>query len=217
VVVKTNQNVPSACGKQGEAHRFEALSAEALALRAQEGSKTAFTELVRRFGPRLYHYFRRRLDHAEDCEDLVQETLAKAYRNIDRYRLSHAFSTWIFTIGTRRMLDHLRTRARPCPTPIPPDLAAGEDPADTVIRRDERDGFWALVRALPGKQYNALWLRYVEGLSIKEIARTMKTTRVHTKVLLYRARTRLAKTKEMRKMARTETDDGTPLKILSCE
>jgi RNA polymerase sigma-70 factor (ECF subfamily) len=165
---------------------------EALAGRVQQGSKADFTELVNRFGPRLFHFFKLKFNCLQDCEDLVQETMVKAYLNIDRYRSDWAFSTWLFTIAARRAVDHIRVRNRAPTWPIPEDLPADSDPYESAARHDEKDNLWALARLLPEKQYSALWLRYCEGMSVKEIARVLDITRVHAKVLLYRARTGLA-------------------------
>ncbi|MHC4942543.1 MAG: RNA polymerase sigma factor [Planctomycetota bacterium] len=180
------------------------LTDEALACRVQQGSKAEFTELVNRFGPRLYHFFRMKFNCRQDCEDLVQDTLVKAYLNIHKYRRKWAFSTWIFTIGARRAVDHFRTQDRAPAWPIPNDLPADSDPYESAARRDEKDNLWALARMLPEKQHAALWLRYCEDMPVKEIARVLEITRVHAKVLLYRARTRLARL-EMRNGAAFKT------------
>jgi hypothetical protein len=58
---------------------------EELAARAAAGSRSAFEELVTRYGVRLLHFLRSRAGPSEDVEDLVQETFLKAYRNIGRY------------------------------------------------------------------------------------------------------------------------------------
>lgn len=167
-------------------------ASEELALRVQQGSKSAFTELVNRFGPRLFHYFRQKVGSREDCEDLVQETFVKAYRFIHRYDPARAFDPWLFTIGTRLVVDHFRKRERSPRAPIPHDIAGGSDPFADAERRDERAALWSRTRILPERQRDALWLRYMEEMPIKEVARVLGITRVYVKVLLFRARARLA-------------------------
>lgn len=170
------------------------LAAEELALRVQQGSKGCFTELVNRFGPRLLGYFRQKVNSREDCEDLVQETFVKAYRNIHRYDPGRSFDPWLFTIGTRLVVDHFRTCARTPGAPIVDEPVAEGNPFETAARRDEMASLWSRARGLPRKQHDALWLRYVEEMSIVEIASVLSVTRVHVKVLLFRARSRLAGT-----------------------
>jgi len=177
-------------------HPLSSLSDEELALGVQRGSNACFAELANRFGPRLYNYFKQKVACREDCEDLVQDTLLKAYGNIERYRRRWAFTTWLFTIGTRKVVDHFRSNGHHRRTPVPPALSAPGDPSDTAALRDEADNLWRLARRLPEKQYDALWLRYVEELPVKEIACALNVPRLQVKVLLHRARTHLAKLEE---------------------
>ena len=120
---------------------------------------------------------------------LVQETFIKAYQNLHRYKPDYQFSTWLFTIGIRLCISHYRKAARNRTGRLELDIkdeAAG--PVEGLIEREEREKLWQQARALSSDQYDALWLRYVEELPIKEIAMVMQKTRVHVKVLLYRAR-----------------------------
>ena len=70
--------------------------------------------------------------------------------------------------------------------------AAGPDPAGIVARRDENDHVWALAaEVLSANQHAALWLRYAEDMSVKDIAGVMKKSTGNVKVLLHRARRKL--------------------------
>lgn len=191
-------------------------TSEELARRVQGGSEASFAELVNRFGPRLLHYFCQKIPNLEDCEDLVQDTLVKAYRNIHRYEASRPFGTWIFTIGTRKMVDFFRTRDRNATTPIPVDLPSDSNPFDSAVRREKKRNLWSHARTLPGHQFEALWLKYVEGMAIKEIAHVLGMTRVHVKVVLFRARNRLAKLDYLNDSIKGKTVDNKTMKeILS--
>jgi RNA polymerase sigma-70 factor (ECF subfamily) len=66
------------------------------------------------------------------------------------------------------------------------------DPEEIVIQKEESKNIWALATTLPKKEYEALWLRYAEDMSIKEIARVTKKSPITVRVLLYRARLKLA-------------------------
>jgi RNA polymerase sigma-70 factor, ECF subfamily len=198
-------------------------TAEELARRVQQGSKAGFAELAARFGPRLFCYFRQKISSREDCEDLVQETLVKAYRNIGKYRPTKVFSTWLYTIGTRLAVDHFRSQSRRCVASVSCDgaaastAAAGENPYETAARRDDTSSLWSLARSLPERQRDVLWLRYGEGLAVREIARALGLTRVHVKVLLFRARTGLAKMCEQKRIIPAPERDAEGFrKVLSC-
>lgn len=202
--------------KRDKEEDFKKLSAETLARYVQEGSKISFTELVKRFGPRLYNYFYPKVQNREDCEDLVQDTLVKAYKNIHLYNHNRTFTTWLFTIGTRKLVDHFRTLNRMRITDIPHDLPGGGDPYEAASRQEDKNNIWSLARTLPGKQYHALWFRYAEDMPIKEIARVLGINGMHVKVLLYRARAHLAKQKTLKRIAQKYPENKKTLKeILS--
>src|SRR5690348_18312149 len=61
--------------------------------------------------PRVLNFFRYRLGHAADAEDLTARTFEKAWRARHRYRRDVAgFSTWLLTIARNVAIDHLRPR-----------------------------------------------------------------------------------------------------------
>src|SRR5882757_4667543 len=73
-----------------------AISAEELAVRARDGSRVSFDELVVRYRPRLVAFLTRRLGDAAEAEDVAQETFLRAYDHLDRYDPARPFSTWLF-------------------------------------------------------------------------------------------------------------------------
>jgi len=166
------------------------LSDEELADRAQAGSGEAFAELVDRFGGRLEQFLRRKVGNAHDAEDLVQDTFLKAYRYLPRYKGPGRFSTWLFTIAHRLASSHYRHNAARDNGEMQSEQVP--QPYEVLIRKEIKQGLWDAARLLPENQFEALWLKYAEDLSVKEIARVMAKSPVHVKVLLYRARRNLA-------------------------
>lgn len=164
---------------------------EELAVEVASGSLIAFEELVCRYSPRLFHFLRHRLSSNQDIEDLIQETFLKAFRSIERYNPEFKFSTWLYTVALRLAISHYRTNKRKDLSSIPvhPPL----DPQEIVTRRDRSRKMWALAKSLHNKQYEALWLRYMEDMAVKEISLVMNKTQVQVRVLLHRARLNLGK------------------------
>ncbi len=164
-------------------------TSEELAWHAGRGCQASFAELVRRYAPRLQAFLQRRTHDLHEAEDLVQDTFAKAYANLGRYDQSWRFSTWLFTIALRAAVSHHRRKRPEC---IRADLEA---PAcdEAVERNEQRESLWGLAAQLPPAQHQALWLRYGEDMSVKDIARVMGKSQVCVKVLLYRARAGMAR------------------------
>ncbi len=167
------------------------MSIEELVHRSQQGCRASFAELVHRYTPRLLTFLSQRTKTPQDAEDLVQETLIRAYRNVCRYDNSWKFSTWLFTIARRLAYSSYRGSHSSAAVRDVESTAPG--PAELLTRYEERQGLWTLAKELSENQYQVLWLRYAEDMSIKEIAKVVNKSQMNVKVLLYRARLSMAK------------------------
>lgn len=172
------------------------LSAEDLASRAQRGDEACFDELARRLRAPLAAFVTRRLHSPADADDVVQETLLRAYRHLDRYDPSRRFSTWLFAIGKNVASNHRaaqrrradlerRGSAEAAVTAVPaaPAVDAMSASSDEIWRTAER--------VLGAEAYRALWMRYADEMSVRDVARALGRTVVSTKVMLFRARKKL--------------------------
>jgi RNA polymerase sigma factor (sigma-70 family) len=126
-----------------------------------------FERVVELHGPALLRFCAAQAgsDRAEDC---FQETMLAALRAYDQVRDAAAVRAWLFSIAARKAIEARRAGAR-APQPVE-DLEAIAG-AREAAPRDE--ALWARVRALPDKQRRAVALRYVAGLSHREIAEAM--------------------------------------------
>jgi RNA polymerase sigma-70 factor, ECF subfamily len=161
---------------------------EELAAAALEGSASAFTELVERYQERLLRFLLTRSATRADAEDALQDTFLNAYRYLATYRPRWRFSTWLYRIAIRNAAR--RRDGTAVPYSDHPDDSA--DPLALCIRNSETDNIWCAARRLlaPDAQA-ALWLRYVEDLPIREVARALGRSQPWTKVTLMRSRRRL--------------------------
>jgi RNA polymerase sigma-70 factor, ECF subfamily len=163
-----------------------------LADAAQRGDEDAYGELVGLFSTRLCAFFRMIGVPGSEAEDLAQETFIKAHRALSRYDARYAFSTWLFTIGRRLAISRARG-ARPVTIPIEAsgELQAPAEPSPEAGAAVDR--IWDRAAAiLPARQHEALWLRYGEEKSLAEVASIMDISGMNARVMLHRARTRLA-------------------------
>lgn len=160
------------------------------AVEAAGGSLRSFEQIVRAYQGPLLRFLRRRTGNLLDAEDVLQETFVCAFRKIAQYDPRWRLSGWLFSIAVRQAATHHR-RMRVAPPP--PAFASGpSDPADVVVERDERANLWSVAREhLSSDQFDALWLYYVEGLAMPDLARALGRSRLTAKVVLHRARQRL--------------------------
>ncbi len=172
---------------------LQSLSDEQLAHQAQEGCAASFEELVRRYQVPILHFLRRKAFGAADVEDMTQETFLRVYRKLRYYRADRAFRPWLFTVAFRVALNAARDkrraeRAKPMESLVieaAPPARDGED-RETHLR------LWNIAEdALTEPQFTALWLFYVEKLSVREIGYVLGRTAASVKTTLFRARKRL--------------------------
>ena len=161
-----------------------------------------------------------------DAEDLVQETLARAWRGRAGYRGDAGLRTWLRRIATRVCLDELRRgrsrrtlpadRDRTLPgeplwlEPLPDDLLAEQsaDPAAAIeLRESVSLAFIVALQRLPPRQRAVLILRDVLALSAAEVADQLGITVSSVNSLLHRARQTLRAGYAPRKSAAMDDAD----------
>lgn len=166
------------------------LSDEEIASQAAAGSHDSFEELVFRYSARLCCFLRHKTQTDQDIEDLAQETFFKAFRNIDSFDPKQKFSTWLYTIAIRQAISRYRSARLKKPF-VPKNPAL--DPQEAFIQKEQSQNLWYQAKTLQQKEYEALWLRYAEDMSVKDIAKVLKKKPITVRVLLHRARLNLAK------------------------
>jgi len=181
--------------------QLDVRSNEQLALAAQRGCRASFELIVARMHGPLLCYLRRLSASREDAEDVVQDTLLRAYRKLDRYHSDWRLNTWLFTIARRLWINRRRQTQRAQRTnTIAADLSArrvaptkaAADPAAGMIATEHRQQLWRIAAdVLSEPQYTALWLFYVEGLSVADIGRVLRRSSAGVKAVMFRARRRL--------------------------
>ncbi len=163
--------------------------------------------------PELTAYCYRMTGSFHDAEDLVQETLLRAWNARERYDPARAsVRTWLYRIATNACLTALEGRAR---RPLPAGLGApGRDPGaplapatdvpwlepfpdarlDAAARTDLRLAWVAAVQLLPARQRAVLVLRDVLAFSAAEVAEQLDTTVAAVNSALQRARSAVGST-----------------------
>lgn len=169
--------------------------ARVLAL-AQAGDEGAFRELVEPHRRALDVHAYRMLGSPQDAEDIVQETLTRAWRTLDRFEGRSSIETWLYRIATNACLDELERRPRrPEPVfPYPDErlLEASTPVVDPAARYAMHEGielaFLTAIQRLPGRQRAILILRDVLGWTAGEVAELLESTVAAVNSGLQRAR-----------------------------
>ena len=148
-------------------------------------------ELVGEVRPELHRYCARMTGSVFDGEDVVQDTLAKAYYALGQMREPPNLRPWLFHIAHNTAVDFLRRHERRYVEPVSavPDRAVTE--ANAVDPALVEAALTTFVE-LPPVQRAAIILKDVLGHSLEEVAATMGTTVGAVKAALSRARANIA-------------------------
>lgn len=203
---------------------------------AQTGDQDAFGELTLPLRRELHVHCYRMLGSLDDADDALQETLLRAWRQLDHYVPRAPFRAWLYRIATNVCLTMLSKRARrneipavdlaarrasgqegepvrldPYPDTLLDELGpATEGTATTVDARESVElAFVAAVQFLPPRQRATLLLRDVIGYSAAEVAPMLATSVAGVNSALQRAHATLSQEQDAGRVARVHTGSGT--------
>ena len=167
----------------------------ALMLRVREGDEAAFREIVEATEDRLYGTIAKMLGGVEGAEDLAQRVYLRIWQARGRYERRSKFSTWMFSIMHRLVLNERRGRARrravfrtPGADETPRDAVTRDLPSGEASAAELAAEIDAALAALPDDQRTAMILRRYDEMPYEEIAEVLGTTVSAVKSLLFRAR-----------------------------
>jgi RNA polymerase sigma-70 factor (ECF subfamily) len=170
------------------------------------GERELFHELVRPYEKGVYFAAYSILQNQQDAEDVAQETVLKALKNLHTFRAESKFSTWLISIA----LNEARARLRHSRViqfdsvdavrdedndDITPAVISDwrEVPLEALERKELRQMLQQAIDGLPAMYREVLVLRDVQDFSIAETAAALGVTDGVVKTRLLRARLRLQK------------------------
>ncbi len=168
-----------------------------LVQRVLEKDREAFERFFEIYFGRLFRFCGARVSQEEACEDIVQETLFKAMRNLSTYRGEASLFTWLCQICRNEISNWYQRSGRKSEVLVSLDEDSGLVSALESLQIDfsdeaDRLSTERLVQLtldyLPDRYGKALEWKYLEGLSVNEIAHRLGTGSIATQSLLARAR-----------------------------
>jgi RNA polymerase sigma-70 factor (ECF subfamily) len=179
-----------------------------LVSRAQSGDRSAFDALVNLYEHRLTALIHSRLGSGlarhVDAEDILQDSLTKAFESLGRFEWDgeESFLRWLGGIAEHRIRDAARRHRAKGVLPLDIDVAdSGVSPSRVERRKERRARFEKVLEQLSPDYRQAIVLARIEGLSIEEVARRMNRSPNAVSHLLLRAlrklRTRFGDTESL--------------------
>jgi len=138
--------------------------------------------------PRLWGYLRSHVAHADEADDLTQEAFTRVLASAFTPESEEHLVRYLYRTATNLLRDRGRLAARRTPVPLE-EADGGEPPPPAGLRLDLQRA----LAALRPKDRELLWLAHVEGIEHKAIAEIVDVRPGSVRVLLFRARQRLAR------------------------
>ena len=152
-------------------------------------------DFFRALYPRLYGFVFLRTDAlGDDVEEIVQEALLDAWRARPSFSGGSSLETWIFSIARHKVADYWRRRNRSpeIHTPLVRDalerIESDLIPEALIDQVETRRQVAATLERLPAPYAQVLEMRYLEGISVPDIAGRLKETPSAVESRLTRAR-----------------------------
>ncbi len=163
-----------------------------LMLAVGAGDEAALRTLVEKWQGPLINFFYRSIRSREQAEDLTQVVFVRLYRAAPGYQPTARFTTYLFQIARRLLINEFRRQQRkPLETVDPADLGGTVEGREALGTMEIEEAFARALETLPENQRTAILLLKQQELSYEEIARSMDASVSAVKTWIFRARQRL--------------------------
>lgn len=150
-----------------------------LELFREENPNYAFNLIVQKYQERLYWHIRRMVISHEDADDLLQNTLVKAWKGLEKFKAESQLYTWLYRIATNETITFLNKKKKRFFIPI-------VDVENELSNSLESDEFFTgdeiqiklqkAILTLPEKQRLVFNMRYYEEMKYEEMSKVLDTS-----------------------------------------
>lgn len=147
-----------------------------LVRRAVAGEREAFGSLYELYADRIYRFVYYRVKAKAPAEDLTSDVFIKAWDALDGFEPEGApFGAWLFRIARNTVIDYHRTKKEQVDLEkVAPMLEAPDaDPQAEVFGDLELDRLQQAMSQLTDAQQEVLTLKFIEGLSTREVGQIL--------------------------------------------
>jgi RNA polymerase sigma-70 factor (ECF subfamily) len=159
-----------------------------LVQRCKAGDLSAYEELFKLYGNKLYAICLRMSGDRGDAEDLMQEIFVILITKINAFRGDAKFSTWLHRIAVNTCISYLRRRKQPLSLEDQPEPVAGDPSQKAAL---QRAALKKAIAALPDGYRAVVILHDIQGFSHKEIGDILGISEGASKSQLFKARKKL--------------------------
>lgn len=170
-----------------------------LVKRARSGDQKAYAELLTYYRDSIFFMMKKMVQNDDDAEDLTIEAFGKAFKMLDNYKGSYAFSTWLFKIASNHCIDFIRKQKKHTHLSIDESnenenlpnqyiISETPDPEEEMIWRQKGKLLKDFIDRLHPDYKEILKMKYFHGLSYMEISEELEIPMGTVKARLFRSK-----------------------------
>ncbi len=158
-------------------------------LLARKGDRAAFSWLVEAYDRRLLYFVRRILGKDDSAFDVLQAVWLTAHRKLPTLKSAEAFRVWVYRIAHDKAVSELRKKTRqPLLVENVDECSASQDAGDAESVFDNAELVHVGLKRLSVDHRRILTLRFLEDMTVKEIAEVLGCSDGTVKSRLHHAR-----------------------------
>jgi len=158
--------------------------------KAKDGEVEAFGLLYEHYMPKIYRFVLLKVSHREEAEDLTHQVFLKAWESIEQYDFQgYPFGSWLYQIARNTVIDYYRkSHPQSSLEETAVDLVADTPSLEKGL--DEKTSLESLVKVmekLKDIERDVVIMRFIEDLTIREVAKIIGKSEGTTNVIQHRA------------------------------
>lgn len=159
-----------------------------LLYKACQGDSDAFGVFFDKYSKRIYRFIYYKVPIAEVAEDLTSQCFLKVWEQISAKVRVRKIHSWIYRIARNLVTDYYRGREKEeLPLIYPSEQQDGEMPKFDPDQELDLKQLEKILFALKGEAREIIVLRYIEELSISEVAKIVDKSQANVRVIIHRA------------------------------
>lgn len=163
---------------------------EKLIALAIKGDQLSFGQLYDHYQPQIYRFVYLKVGGREEAEDLTHQVFLNAWLGVGKYKhQGFPFSSWLYQIARNQTVDYYRSRREAVSLEAldPESVVVQDFQNETVEQALEIERVVASIRRLKQEYQDVLIMRFVEDMSLKDVASALEKSEGAVKLLQHRA------------------------------
>jgi RNA polymerase sigma-70 factor (ECF subfamily) len=190
IAIIVTDKFPTTHEREGLAAELDRLEEKLLVVRAQQGQEGAFQSLLERHERPILYYLLRMMTNRDDALEASQEVWFAVFKGVRQLRSPRAFRTWLYRLAHCKVVDRLRRSSRE-PDALVPLTEEVADPEWNAADHGSAEEVHRALRQISPAHAEVLTLRFLEDLTMEEIAAVLECSPGTVKSRLFHAKAAL--------------------------